>query len=89
MKLAHALKIIKGPSGYCVHFEHAGDGLLRSDHFPEVRNGEAPISTEDEAWELAGMFADATRGKCVNLYVVNADNFVPVMGYRDRYIYNR
>jgi hypothetical protein len=87
MRLAEALTVIKGPVlGYRVHFEHAGDGLLRSDYFPE--RDEPMIEDEEEAWELARKFAARTRGRCVNLYVVD-QSWCPVPGYRYRKIENR
>jgi len=86
MKFAEALKIIEG--GFMVHFEHAGDGFLRSDHFPDKHSGEKLIETEAEAWKLAKRFANNTFGKCVNIYVTKSD-FVPVDNYREKMIINR
>jgi hypothetical protein len=37
---------------------------------------------------MAKAFAAKTVGKCINIYVVDAD-FAPVPGYRDRKIENR
>jgi len=89
MKLAKAMEMIQNkPTGYMVHFEWCGNGLLTSDYFPDKLNGEDLIPTEDEAWMLANRFAMATRGKTCNLYVVGR-NFSPVESYKDRQILNR
>lgn len=71
-----------------VSFEHAGDGFLRGDHFPDKHAGEELISTEEEAWRLAEAFAKATYGRCVNIKVVGSD-FAPVEGWKERMIKNR
>jgi len=90
MKLKKALEIIDGQEteGYMVHFEHKRGGMLHSDYFPEKHDGETLIKTEEEAWELAIRFAEKTKGKCLNVYVIGS-NFVPVKGYREREIENR
>lgn len=92
MKMQEALDIIENapkPAGFMVHFEWAGDGFLRSDHFPDVRAGEPPIATEDEAWQIAAQFAAKKRKRCVNVYVIRREDFTPVHGYRERMIENR
>jgi len=86
MKMDDALEIIKG--GFMVSFEHAGDGFLRSDHFPDKHGNEELIKTEEKAWELARQFAEKTFGKCVNVYVIKSD-FRPVDGYKEKMIINR
>jgi len=78
MKLSEAQDIINDAHGYLVHFEHYGDGVLRSDHFPDVRNGEAPFVTSDEAIEMGEKFAKAMFGKACNFYLIRGDNFAPV-----------
>lgn len=89
MKFAEALEIIGGKQlGFMVHFEHAGDGFLRSDYFPDKHAGEDLIDTEDAAWELARLFAAQTKEKCVNIYVVNQD-FSSVENYDQKKIKNR
>jgi len=91
MKMRDALKIIKGtqsPTGFMICFERAGDGFLKSDHFPDKHLGEPLIPTEEEAWKLARQFAEKTKGKCVNIYVVNSD-FSPVIDYEEKQIKNR
>jgi hypothetical protein len=90
MKLAEAKKIIyEGglqPRGYRVCFERVDGRLLCTDYFPE-RN-EYLIDYEEEAWELARQFANATRNRCVNIHVVD-DQYRPVPGYEKRRIINR
>ncbi len=88
MKMQDALNEIHAPCGYMVHFEWWGDGLLRSDHFPDKGAGEPLIETEDEAWDLAERFSEATKGRTCDLYVVR-DDYTPVVGYKDRRITNR
>lgn len=88
MKYREALDIINKKHGYMVEFDHAGDGFLRSDNFPDKHAGEPLIQTEEEAWMLARKFANNTFGKCVNIYVVDY-KFIPVEGYLDRKINNR
>ena len=79
--------------GYMVSFERregSGNHLLASDHFPE-RSKEKLFADEEQAWEYARYFAEATVGKVVNVYVINSD-YVPIdCGKRmgDRRIYNR
>lgn len=90
MKLAQAVEIIRRgpqPSGYRVHLEHLEGRFLRSDYFPD--GNEPPLPTEESAWTLAEQFAAQTYGRCVNLYVVNADDWTPVPGYEGRKIVNR
>ncbi len=90
MKMKEAERIMEGlPAisiGFRVHFEHAGDGLLRSDYFPA--RGEVLIQTKDKAWELAKKFAVNTKGRCVNIYVVD-QKFAPVLDYKEKEIANR
>ncbi len=91
MKMSKALKIIEEgiePEGFMVHFEWKKDGFLRSDYFPDKHAGEILIKTEKEAWILAREFSKKTKGKSVNLYVID-QTFHPVSGYRSKYIKNR
>ena len=89
MKFEEAMKIISKPDeGFMVDFEWERGGFLASDHFPDKHAGEKLIETEEEAWILANKFAKATKGKCVNIYVVDS-NFHPVEGYQLRIIINR
>ena len=93
MKMRDALDIINKVSinrrpGFAVSFEWYSDGRLRSDHFPDVHR-EPGIVTEAEAWTLAETFADRMAGQVCNVYVVNAQDFVPVDGYKERKIDNR
>ena len=90
MRLAEVKKIIyEGglqPRGYRVCFERVEGRLLCSDHFPE--RDEPLIAHEEEAWELARQFANATRNIFVNIYVID-DKWHPVSGYEKRQIKNR
>lgn len=88
MKMAEAMKIIRTPkeSGYRVHFERKEGTMLLTDYFPD--RSEDLIKDIDVAWSLAKEFADAMKGKVVNLYVVDAD-FSPVADYEERMIVNR
>lgn len=89
MKMQEAQDIISGKadrSGFVVTFEIRGGGMLTSDHFPDVREGEPGIPTETEAWALARDFAArrTTARDIVNVYVVFARDFTPVGGYREQ-----
>ena len=94
MKLKEAMDIIesKKPVGYVVCFEWKEGRILGSDYFPDVRRSkEEPIKTEQEAWELAKKFAEATKGKCVNIYVstFSDGSLKPVDDYMEKKIENR
>jgi len=93
MKFIEAVAIMRETplrkKGFAVHFEHAKDGFLTGDFFPDVRAGEEPIPSEEAAWELAAQFAAKTVGRCVNLYVINAHDYTPVPDYGRRKIENR
>lgn len=83
MQLQEAKDFIKHESGFRVTFEVREGGILRSDHFPE--DDEPPFTTEDEAWEYAEKFAKAGRDKgIVNVYVIYADDWTPVKGYKEK-----
>ena len=88
MKLIEAMSIISGASersGFCIHFEVREGGMLRSDYFPDVRNGEPGIERLEGAWAMAEEFAKASpREKYVNIYVVSAVDFVPAPGVRKK-----
>ena len=81
MKIKDVKKTIDKNHGYLVHFEHCGDGMLTSDYFPDVKSGEDPFDTYDEAVEIGVDFADATKGETCNFYLVRADNFKPLQGW--------
>ncbi len=91
MRMHKAQEIIKGEpryTGFMVSFEEVKGRLLHSDHFPDRHAGEPLISSESEAWAMAQAFASKTRGKYVNIYVVDV-NFSPVQGYAEKMIKNR
>ena len=85
MKLAEAQAIIKKAcsTGFAVAMELDDGHFLRSDFFPDIRAGEPPIPTEEEAWQLAEAFAHATKGRYVNIYVTDSRHN-PVPSYRTR-----
>lgn len=83
MKMQEAMRIIDGdgsPNGYMVSFWRLVDGgrMKQSDHFPDKNAGEPLIASEEEARELAAMFASKTKGRCVDIEVIDA-NWRPVM----------
>ena len=91
MKMQEALSIMEAeakPFGFMVHFIW-NDKPVRSDYFPDVRSGEQPIATEDEAWQMAARFAAKTRGRCINVYVVRSEDGAPVQDFLARLIENR
>ncbi len=91
MKHREALRImdegLKKP-GFMVSFEHVEGSTLRPDYFPDKYAGEQLIKTEADAWVLAIKFAKSTKGKCVNIYVIDSD-FSPVPDYQSNMIKNR
>lgn len=87
MKNIEAMEIINEyenranePIGYMVSFERTERGMLYRDHFPDKHAGESLIKIEEEAWELAERFNNATSDDYVNIYVTD-QRFVPVDGY--------
>ena len=86
MKMKEAMEIINGNKGFMVSFEHVEGGLLRSDYFPD--KDEKLIDSESEAWLLAHSFAAKTKGRCVDIYVVD-NSFCPVKGFEKKKITNR
>lgn len=88
MKLSEIIAIKHNiPSGFRVHFEHYGDGFLRSDYYPE--RDEPSIPFEEEAWKVAEILAKILKGKACNFYVCNAKDWSPVKNYKEREIENR
>jgi len=84
MKYSEALEIIENnETGFMVSFEVVDGRVLSSDYFPDKHAGEKLIPTEEEAWELARKFANATDNSYVNIYVVD-HKFSPVYGYSER-----
>ena len=82
MEMSQVEKAISENYGYLVHFEHCGDGLLRSDYFPEVRLDEEPFKTREEAEMVGVKYAKATKGKTCNFYLIRSDSFTPVGGWK-------
>lgn len=84
MKMREAMAIMESvPEGFMVGAMRIDGCMLVSAHFPDKHSYEPLIPTENEAWDLAARFATATRGKYVDIYVVDHE-FRPVDGYRDR-----
>jgi len=83
MKFDEAKEFIHRKSGFRISFEKREDGVLVSDYFPD---GEEPgIPTEEGAWCWASKFANAGKDDgIVNVYVIHADDFVPVDSYNER-----
>jgi len=83
------MKIINDePDGFMVSFEWVRGGMLVSDHFPDKKAGEDLIDSEEDAWNLAKMFAEKTKGRTVNLFVISSD-YRPVASHDEMYIKNR
>jgi hypothetical protein len=83
MKFQDALDFIKGNIGFRVSFEIREGGILTSDHFPE--RDEEPIKKEDDAWKYARQFAQVGKSRgIVNVYVIHADDWTPVDGYKEK-----
>lgn len=57
-------------NGFAICFENIEKSMLRTNYFPE--DNERLISTLDQAWEYAQIFAAATKGYTCNLYVVDS-----------------
>lgn len=68
--------------GYRVSFERLHGRLVSGDYFP-ARN-ETPFSTEREAWTWAAIFAAHAAKEIIDIYVIYADGFGPVPGYKER-----
>lgn len=71
-----------------VSFDYVENGMLITGSFPDKHAGENLIETEKEAWELAHKFAAKTRGKYINICVIDS-LFKPVDGYKEKEIVNR
>lgn len=86
MKMQKAMDLMNGkPDGFMVNFQWIQGCFVTDDYFPDKHAGEELIKSEHEAWELARYFAEATKGKTVNLYVTKRD-FTPIEGYKDKMI---
>jgi hypothetical protein len=81
MKLTEVEIAISEDYGYLVHFERCGDGFLKSDYFPDVKDGEEPFKTKVDAEKVGADYAKATEGKTCNFYLVRSDSFRPIGGW--------
>lgn len=89
MTAKEAESIILGTNkkeGFRVAFEEVKGSRLLAGYFPE--HNEPPLKTEERAWELAKDFAKKTRGRFINIYVVDT-YYCPVPDYRKNLIENR
>ena len=73
MLLKEALEIINDPEeekGYLVKFEHK---IKNAIYFPRYfpTDNEKPIETAEIAWRLAQKFAKNSKGKYVNIRIVD------------------
>ncbi len=93
MKYEEALSIIDGrpdledTGEYAVTFEKRAGGVLHSDHFPDLHDGEDPIVGLKNAWQHARKFAACADESIVNVYVIHASGlskWCPVKGYDAR-----
>ena len=88
MKFQEAEKIINNPKrdGFVVCFErYINKDEKVFDFFPEL--DEELIKTEEEAWQLAKLFAEKTHDYCINIYVMD-ENLTPVKDWRSKRIIN-
>ena len=89
MKMQEALHMINHKAeGFMVCFSWLKGEHVQSDFFPDKDAGEDLIETEIEAWVVAKKFADATKGKVVNVYVADSD-YTPVKSCDTLMISNR
>lgn len=82
MRLSAAVETIAASHGYLVHFERIKGRMLVGDYFPEVRKGEEPFKTQEEAIEMGVKYAKATRGSTCNFYLIRSDTFSPVGSWK-------
>lgn len=82
MKLSKVRKTIAANHGYLVHFEHIEGSILRSDYFPDVKGGEEPFETQEEAMAIGIDYAKVTKGKTCNFYLVRSDKFTPIGSWK-------
>lgn len=73
---------------YRISFERKDGGVLCGEMWP-VRESKPLTCSEEDAWLHARDLAAGHVGEFVNIYVINADDFTPVPGYRDKIILNR
>ena len=89
MKMSEVLAIINERSqGFLVSFERKQGCILAHDYFPDRSAGDSLIKTEKEAWRWARDFAKKTKGRFINIYVVD-HNYIPVPSYKEKMIENR
>ena len=72
------------PRGYMVEFERRRNGILASDHFPDLHAGETLTPSEEQARRMAELWA-RVEPRAVNIYVID-DSFIPAPNYEARKI---
>lgn len=82
MRLAEVKERLVKATGYRVSFEKREGGMLCGDHFPE--RDEPPIADLEDAWKLAADWAEVDPKLYVNIYVIQAWDWCPVDGYKER-----
>jgi len=82
MKLEDAKREIQRAGGFRVHFERRANGMLSSDYFPDRTEDGLPLI--GQAWELAEQWSKVNPCDYVNIYVVHANDWTPVDGYRSK-----
>lgn len=82
MKLSDAIKAIDAKEAFLVHFEWCGDGMLRSDYFPDPREGEEGFVSAIEAEVTGKKFAEATKGNTCNFYLIDSLSFRPIGNWK-------
>lgn len=73
-------------AGYRVRFEHSDGKIITTDYFPE--RDEPSLEGLENAWSIADAFAQATKDKYFNVYVVTGD-YCPVDGFAERALNRR
>lgn len=82
MKMQEARALMRRAAGYRVHFDRRENSILASDYFPE--RDEPAIADLEDAWKLAAEWALVDPALYVNVYVINAHDWVPVDNYEAR-----
>lgn len=70
--------------GFMVRFDMHVGGLYYGHYFPDKHLGEELISTEEQAWHVAKLFAAATDESYGDIYVIKGEDFTPVKDYAKR-----
>lgn len=80
-----AALLSKKPVGFVVHFERHAYGSLYTEYYPDKGQVPTPPFTSAEAaWEVAAQIAAANQLEIINVFVVDANTYIPVPGYLKR-----